>query len=138
MPRRSAAKAAATPPARFELGGYWLWYRANRDDWAICWLDGCTTRRVQTGVGGGSSGHPPEAAKERLAEFVLEQKAKRSALVASAPEGVDGVALSHARPLVLAYESAPCQTTACTKGAEELLVANRTNRGLLATLAEES
>lgn len=85
MPRRSAAKAAATPPARFELGGYWLWYRANRDDWAICWLDGRTTRRVQTGIGGGSSGHPPEAAKERLAEFVLEQKAKRSALVSSAP-----------------------------------------------------
>lgn len=73
MPRRSSKRATG----RFELNGHWLWYRAERDEWAICWLDGRTTRRILTGVRGGDPDHPPEAAKERLAEHVLKSKAKR-------------------------------------------------------------
>ncbi len=57
---------------RFQLGPFWLWYRAQRDDWCICWYDdgGGTgerrTRRKSTGIGGGSIDKPPQAAKDEL------------------------------------------------------------------------
>lgn len=53
---------------RYQLGQYWLWYRADRDDWCICWLDGRTTRRKSLGVGGGSRDDPPEEAQQALAD----------------------------------------------------------------------
>lgn len=71
--RRTAGKSAGAP-ARFELGPFWLWYRRDRDDWCICWLDGRVTRRASTGIGGGE-GDPPEEAKERLADHWTEWRA---------------------------------------------------------------
>lgn len=53
---------------RLRLGRFWLWYRRDRDDWAICWLDGRTTRRKSLGIGGGTPDAPPEAAQIALAE----------------------------------------------------------------------
>ncbi|WP_373928844.1 hypothetical protein QTN93_03120 [Sphingomonas aerolata] len=64
---KRAKRGAAAADTRFELGPFWLWYRADRDDWNICWLDGRTTRRTSTGIGGGG-GTPPEDAKESLAD----------------------------------------------------------------------
>ena len=60
--RTGAAGAAAQ---RFEVGPFWLWYRRDRDDWNICWLDGRVTRRASTGIGGDER-DPPEPAKEAL------------------------------------------------------------------------
>lgn len=57
---------------RFQLGKYWLWYRADRDDWSICWLDGRTTRRKSIGIGGGSPDEPPQQAQDALARQYLE------------------------------------------------------------------
>ena len=64
---KRAKRGAAAADGRFELGPFWLWYRADRDAWNICWLDGRTTRRASTGIGGGG-GTPPEDAKESLAD----------------------------------------------------------------------
>lgn len=60
--------------ARFQLGEYWLWYHANRDDWCICWYDAeaRTNRRVSTGVGGGSGEIPPMEAQRELARWFVE------------------------------------------------------------------
>lgn len=91
MPARTTGKrrnaAAGATPGRFELGPFWLWYRADRDDWNICWLDGRVTRRASTGIGGGGD-HPPEEAKERLADHWTDWRAKAKAVqpaVATAP-----------------------------------------------------
>lgn len=61
-------RGSRTRGARVQLGNYWLWYRADRDDWCICWLDGRTTRRRSLGIGGGTPDNPPEAAQKALAE----------------------------------------------------------------------
>lgn len=61
-------------PGRTQLGKYWLWYRADRDDWCICWLDGRTTRRRSLGIGGGSPDDPPEGAQQALAEFFTKNE----------------------------------------------------------------
>src|SRR3546814_16720660 len=52
----------------------WLEYRAERDDWSICWYDpeARTRRRRKTGVGGSGRLEPPEAAREALARHYLE------------------------------------------------------------------
>lgn len=71
---KRAKRSAVAADARFELGPFWLWYRTDRDDWNICWLDGRTTRRTSTGIGGGG-GSPPEEAKERLADHWTEWRA---------------------------------------------------------------
>ncbi|MEA3044523.1 MAG: hypothetical protein QOH47_2361 [Sphingomonadales bacterium] len=78
---RRAAKpiSSATTPAqagqRFELGRFWLWYRPDRDDWNICWLDSRVVRRKATGVGGGGD-YPPEGAREALADHWAADRAE--------------------------------------------------------------
>lgn len=76
-PRGPAAAGAAPIAAgeRFQLGQFWLWYRSDRDDWNICWLDGRVTRRQATGIGGGG-GDPPEAAREALADHWAQARAQ--------------------------------------------------------------
>ncbi len=69
-PARPEAEAERQEEApRVQLGPYWLWHRAERDDWCICWYDESAraTRRLQTGVGGGGPGDPPIEAQEALA-----------------------------------------------------------------------
>lgn len=61
---------------RYQLGPFWLWYRADRDDWNICWYDGGAgggrrTRRKSTGIGGGSPDQPPKEASDALAQHYL-------------------------------------------------------------------
>ncbi len=58
---------------RTQLGEYWLDYRAERDDWCICWYDAAarTRRRRSTGIEGGVPSNPPEPARKALAEFYL-------------------------------------------------------------------
>lgn len=61
--------------SRVQLGAFWLDYRADRDDWNICWYDAAsrTRRRRTTGIGaGGQPQTPPEAAREALARHYLE------------------------------------------------------------------
>lgn len=69
-----ARKKADDASPRVQLGPYWLDYRAERDDWNICWYDpsGRTRRRRATGIGGGTVVEPPEAAREALARHYLE------------------------------------------------------------------
>ena len=71
---KRAKRGVTGTDTRFELVPFWLWYRADRDDWNICWLDGRTTRRASTGIGGGG-GTPPEDAKESLADHWTEWRA---------------------------------------------------------------
>lgn len=80
MARRSNPKRE-----RVQLGQYWLWYRSDRDDWCICWLDGRTTRRKSLGIGGGDRNNPPDEAQAALAEFFTanEQPAQHEAPPAS-------------------------------------------------------
>lgn len=58
---------------RVQLGPFWLWYRADRDDWRICWYDdgpgagSRRTRRKSTGIGGGTPDRPPQSAQDALA-----------------------------------------------------------------------
>lgn len=68
---RRASSRSKKAPARYELGKFWLWYRSDRDDWNICWLDGRTTRRKSLGIGGGEPDHPPQEAQDALAEHYL-------------------------------------------------------------------
>lgn len=63
MARGRKAKAG-----RYQLGQYWLWYRADRDDWCICWLHERVTRRKSLGIVGGTPDDPPEAAQQALAD----------------------------------------------------------------------
>jgi integrase len=67
---RSSSDAAS----RVQIGAYWLEYRAERDDWSICWYDAAarTRRRRKTGIGRGADDGPPEAAREALARHYLE------------------------------------------------------------------
>ncbi len=67
-------RTPAARPDRVQLGAYWLEYRAERDDWSICWYDPAarTRRRRQTGIGAGEGVEPPEAAREALARHYLE------------------------------------------------------------------
>lgn len=76
MARRSGPGGAGNDnPARVELGPFWLWHRADRDDWCICWyVDGADGRgrrtgRKSTGLGGrGPQGQPPQEAIDALAQ----------------------------------------------------------------------
>ncbi|MCZ4343922.1 hypothetical protein O4H52_20110 [Sphingomonadaceae bacterium G21617-S1] len=70
--QRKTASKERRGTQRVQLGPYWLWYRADRDDWSICWLDGRTTRRKSIGIGGGSADVPPQAAQDALARHFLE------------------------------------------------------------------
>ncbi|MBJ6122944.1 tyrosine-type recombinase/integrase [Sphingomonas mollis] len=78
QPRSRATKNVGSK--RHELGAYWLWYRADRDDWAICWyVDGTDGRgrrtcRKSLGIGGGNTGQPPKAAQDALAEHYLSNQ----------------------------------------------------------------
>lgn len=92
MARRSRTDTAAdggqaAAGDRFQLGPFWLWYRADRDDWNICWLDGRVTRRKASGVGDRRvdppTGDPPAEAREALADHWTAQKTK--AAESSAP-----------------------------------------------------
>jgi hypothetical protein len=80
----SAAKASNDSAQRFDLGPFWLWYRRDRDDWNICWLDGRVTRRASTGIGG-DTGNPPEDAKLALIDHWTGWKAKAEAIEPSGP-----------------------------------------------------
>lgn len=51
---------------RYQFGRFWLWYRTQRNEWCICWLEGRTTRRRSTGIGGNGGGSPPDAARQAL------------------------------------------------------------------------
>ena len=70
-------KSRPASPERVQLGDYWLDYRADRDDWYICWYDAAarTRRRRSTSVRGGSASSPPQAAREALARHVIESAA---------------------------------------------------------------
>lgn len=61
---------------RVQLGDFWLEYRAERDDWGICWYDAAsrTRRRRSTGIGGGHRDDIPDAAREALADHYLESR----------------------------------------------------------------
>jgi len=78
-----ATATGATPPAageRFQLGPFWLWYREDRDEWCIVWRNGSRgTRRKTTGIGGRGD-HPPEAAREALADHWTAWKASADSL----------------------------------------------------------
>jgi len=67
-------RPAAANDQRVQIGDFWLEYRAERDDWTICWYDPAirSRRRRSTGIGGGEQGDPPEAAREALATHYLE------------------------------------------------------------------
>lgn len=84
--RGSGAAGARTSAdaGRFELGPFWLWYRRDRDDWNICWLDGRVTRRASTGIGTDGR-HPPEEAKLALIDHWTAWKAKAQAIEPSGP-----------------------------------------------------
>jgi integrase len=66
--------SAKSEPKRTQIGPFWLWYRADRDDWRICWYDdgagtrGRSTRRKSTGIGGGDPNNPPPKAEDALAD----------------------------------------------------------------------
>jgi len=74
--QRAGSSGGTNRARRFQLGPYWLWYRSDRDDWAICWLDGRTTRRKSIGIGGGSADEPPQAAQDVLARHYLEAQSR--------------------------------------------------------------
>jgi integrase len=80
----SRAGAAGAAAQRFELGPFWLWYRRDRDDWNICWLDERVTRRASTGIGGDGF-DPPDEAKEALIDHWTAWKAKAEAIAPSGP-----------------------------------------------------
>lgn len=76
-----AKRSTADPPgsndnaARVQLGPFWLYYRAERDQWFIAWYDdggngrSRRTCRKATGVSGTvKAGHPPQAAQDALAD----------------------------------------------------------------------
>lgn len=57
-----------------QLGDFWLWYRADREEWCICWYDRSARnrRRIGTGIGGGEPDNPPvEAQLARAATYAL-------------------------------------------------------------------
>jgi site-specific recombinase XerD len=52
------------------LGQFWLAWRTDREEWAICWNDSAagTRRRKSTGCRNLNDGHPPVEAQQALAE----------------------------------------------------------------------
>jgi integrase len=62
---------------RVQLGPFWLWYRAEREEWCICWYDDGgpggkrRTCRKSTGIRGGAADQPPQEAHEALAKHFL-------------------------------------------------------------------
>lgn len=85
-PSNAVAKAKADAGERFQLGTFWLWYRADRDDWNICWLDGRVTRRKKTGIGDRRDDppqcDPPAEAREALGAHWAEQRERTAELAA--------------------------------------------------------
>lgn len=88
----AGSRRSAAAPGRTQLGPFWLWYRADRDDWRICWYDdgGGTgsrrTRRLSTGIGGGGADRPPQEAQDALVAHyeawrAPEQEPVKTALV---------------------------------------------------------
>ena len=55
---------------QIRLGEFWLAWRTDRGEWAICWNDGAagTRRRKSTGCRDFGDGDPPIAAQEALAQ----------------------------------------------------------------------
>lgn len=82
--RTRTIRAQSTPAQRFEVGPFWLWYRRDRDDWNICWLDGRVTRRSSTGIGGDGR-DPPDEAKEALIDHWTAWRAQAEAIAPSGP-----------------------------------------------------
>jgi len=74
-PARGGGAAGNDNSARVQLGPFWLYYRAERDQWTIAWYDDGgngrdrRTCRKATGVGGDTAdGRPPQAAQDALAD----------------------------------------------------------------------
>lgn len=86
-------RPAAANDQRVQLGPFWLWYRAERDEWCICWYDdggpgrSRRTCRKATGIcGRGEDDQPPQAAQDALADHYAEwrkpvEQAPKEALV---------------------------------------------------------
>lgn len=55
---------------QFRLGEFWLAWRTDREEWAICWNDAAagTRRRKSTGISSYNGGSAPIEAQEALAE----------------------------------------------------------------------
>lgn len=76
-PGQRSRSSAHNAQKRFQCGDFWLWYRKDRDDWAICWYtanaDGRGRRvsRKSLGIGGGHPDNPPQSAQNALAEHYL-------------------------------------------------------------------
>lgn len=73
-----AAPPKAAKGRKAQIGGFWLWQRAQRGgEWCICWYDAEArrTRRIGTGVRGGEEGDPPREAQEALARHFASQGA---------------------------------------------------------------
>jgi hypothetical protein len=77
-PGQSAARTSKAPGTnRHEFGSFWLWHRADRDDWGICWYEngsdgnGRRTCRKSLGIDDGINGEPPKAAQDALAKHYL-------------------------------------------------------------------
>lgn len=86
---RAGPAAGNDNAARVQLGDFWLYYRAERDQWFITWYDdagggaGRRTRRKSTGIGGGTPTHPPKEAQDALAEHYLAAQAPALQPIAS-------------------------------------------------------
>lgn len=78
---RAGPDAGNDNTTRVQLGDFWLYYRAERDQWFIAWYDdagggaGRRTRRKSTGITGGDPSNPPKAAQDALAEHYLAAQA---------------------------------------------------------------
>lgn len=75
MARRPAGAAGNDNSTRIQLGPFWLYYRAERNQWFITWYDdggsgrGRRTCRKATGVEGLGEGNlPPQDAQDALAD----------------------------------------------------------------------
>ena len=98
MGRRTARAGPAgnDNTTRSQLGPFWLWYRAQRDDWSICWYidgedgKGRRTGRKSTGLGGrAADGGPPQEAIDELARHYADwRKPAPTELAEAAVEGL--------------------------------------------------
>lgn len=61
-------------PLHQRLGNFWLAWRTDRGEWAICWNDSAagTRRRKSTGCRDFNDGNPPSEAQEALAEHFAQ------------------------------------------------------------------
>ena len=99
-------RAATATASRTQLGPYWLWYRAERDEWNVCWYDSTgaggrgRTCRKPTGVRGGRPDSPPREAVSALADhYQAAQKPVQRPISAVYIEGLMGDWLTkHAEP----------------------------------------